>query len=117
MTPSVIVVLEKMPLTANGKLNRRALPAPNGAAYNVREYEAPVGETEALLARLWSELLKVERVGRHDHFFELGGHSLLAVSLVERMRQEGLHSDVRALFATPTLIEFAAATEDEEVLL
>jgi amino acid adenylation domain-containing protein len=117
MTPSAIVALEKMPLTPNGKLNRRALPAPDGAPYNAREYEAPVGATETAIARLWAELLKVERVGRYDHFFELGGHSLLAVSLIERMRREGLHCDVRALFATPTLTEFAAATEEMEVIL
>jgi hypothetical protein len=117
MTPSAIVALDKMPLTPNGKLNRRALPAPDGASYNAREYEAPVGATETALARLWAELLNVERVGRHDHFFELGGHSLLAVSLIERMRREGLHCDVRALFATPILSEFAAATEDMEVVL
>jgi arthrofactin-type cyclic lipopeptide synthetase B len=117
MGPSAIVVLEKMPLTPNGKLDRRALPAPDRAAYNAREYEAPVGDTETLLARLWAELLNVERVGRHDHFFELGGHSLLAVSLIERMRREGLHSDVRALFAAPVLSEFAAETEDVEVVL
>jgi acyl-coenzyme A synthetase/AMP-(fatty) acid ligase/aryl carrier-like protein len=117
MAPSAIVALEKMPLTPNGKLNRRALPAPDNAATNAREYVAPVGDTETALARLWAELLNVERVGRHDHFFELGGHSLLAVSLIERMRREGLHSEVRALFATPTLSEFAAATEDMEVVL
>jgi aryl carrier-like protein len=117
MAPSAIMVLEKMPLTPNGKLDRRALPTPDSAAGNAREYEAPVGETESALARLWAELLKVERVGRHDNFFELGGHSLLAVSLIERMRQEGLYSDVRTLFVTPTLNEFAAATEEMEVVL
>ncbi|PBQ11693.1 hypothetical protein CCL08_24380, partial [Pseudomonas congelans] len=61
------------------------------------------------LARLWCELLNVERVGRHDHFFELGGHSLLAVSLIERMRQAGLSADVRVLFSQPTLAALAAA--------
>ncbi|WP_241775486.1 phosphopantetheine-binding protein, partial [Pseudomonas corrugata] len=63
-----------------------------------REYEAPQGAVETTLAQLWAELLKVERVGRHDHFFELGGHSLLAVTLIERMRQSGLSADVRVLF-------------------
>jgi aryl carrier-like protein len=67
-----------------------------------------VGEIESKLAEIWAEMLKVERVGRHDNFFELGGHSLLAVKLMERMRQQGLHADVRALFATPTLAELAA---------
>ena len=117
MVPPAIMTLEKVPLTPNGKLDRRALPAPDYTSYNAREYEAPVGATEIALARLWAELLKVERVSRHDNFFELGGHSLLAVSLIERMRCEGLHSDVRTLFANPTLTEFAAAAEDMEVLL
>jgi acyl-CoA synthetase (AMP-forming)/AMP-acid ligase II/aryl carrier-like protein len=116
MAPSAMVVLEQMPLLPNGKVDRRALPAPDGAGAD-REYEAPVGATEAALAQIWAEMLKLERVGRHDHFFELGGHSLLAVRLIERMRREGLHGDVRALFATPTLTEFAAATEDMEVVL
>ena len=62
-----------------------------------------------MLAAIWAEVLKLERVGRHDNFFELGGHSLLAVTLIERMRRSGLKVDVRALFATPTLAELAAS--------
>jgi aryl carrier-like protein len=108
MVPAAYVRLEELPLTANGKLDRKALPAPEGDAYAVKRYEAPVGEIETRLAEIWAEMLKVERVGRHDNFFELGGHSLLAVKLMERMRQQGLHADVRALFATPTLAELAA---------
>ena len=64
----------------NGKVDRKALPAPDGAAYASRGYEAPVGEVEETLAQIWAEVLKLERVGRHDNFFELGGHSLLAVT-------------------------------------
>ncbi|PBP85245.1 non-ribosomal peptide synthetase, partial [Pseudomonas syringae] len=109
MVPSAFMVLDSFPLTANGKLDRRALPAPDADAYASREFEAPEGEVEITLARLWSELLNVERVGRHDHFFELGGHSLLAVSLIERMRQAGLSADVRVLFSQPTLAALAAA--------
>ncbi|WKB55711.1 non-ribosomal peptide synthetase [Eleftheria terrae] len=86
MVPAAYVVLPELPLTPNGKLDRRALPQPEGAAYVSRRYEAPVGEVEATLAGLWAELLKLERVGRHDHFFELGGHSLLAVRLLSRVR-------------------------------
>ncbi|WP_152980173.1 phosphopantetheine-binding protein, partial [Pseudomonas corrugata] len=109
MVPSAFVVLPFFPLTANGKLDRRALPAPDAEAYASREYEAPQGEIETTLARLWAEVLKVEQIGRHDHFFELGGHSLLAVTLIERMRQAGLSADVRVLFSQPTLAALAAA--------
>ncbi|MCF5387535.1 AMP-binding protein, partial [Pseudomonas syringae] len=109
MVPSAFMVLDSFPLTANGKLDRRALPVPDADAYASREFEAPEGEVEITLARLWSELLNVERVGRHDHFFELGGHSLLAVSLIERMRLAGLSADVRVLFSQPTLAALAAA--------
>ncbi|MDT8909051.1 phosphopantetheine-binding protein, partial [Pseudomonas prosekii] len=109
MVPSAFVVLPSFPLTANGKLDRRALPAPDAEAYASREYEAPQGAVEQTLARLWAEVLKVEQVGRHDHFFELGGHSLLAVTLIERMRQAGLSADVRVLFSQPTLAALAAA--------
>ncbi|MCZ7019428.1 phosphopantetheine-binding protein, partial [Salmonella enterica] len=59
--------------------------------------------------QIWQDVLKLERVGRHDHFFELGGHSLLAVSLIERMRQVGLSADVRVLFSQPSLAALAAA--------
>ncbi|EGH74891.1 AMP-binding enzyme, partial [Pseudomonas syringae] len=67
MVPSAFMVLDSFPLTANGKLDRRALPVPDADAYASREFEAPEGEVEITLARLWSELLNVERVGRHDH--------------------------------------------------
>ena len=97
MVPSAFVPLEALPLTANGKLDRQALPAPEATALNVREYEAPQGEIEEALAALWQELLQVERVGRRDQFFELGGHSLLVVAMVERLRALGLSGEVRAL--------------------
>ncbi|MEF9672153.1 condensation domain-containing protein [Pseudomonas sp. PCH446] len=109
MVPSAYVAVDSFPLTANGKIDRRALPAPDLAALVSRGYEAPQGDIEVTLARLWAEVLKVDRVGRHDHFFELGGHSLLAVSLIGRMRQVGLAADVRVLFGQPTLAALAAA--------
>nr|WP_211258418.1 non-ribosomal peptide synthetase [Pseudomonas mosselii] len=109
MLPSAYVRLDALPLTANGKLDRRALPQPGSEALVSRAFEAPQGEIETALAAIWAEVLKVEQVGRHDHFFELGGHSLLAVSLIERMRKAGLDADVRVLFAQPTLAALAAA--------
>ncbi len=109
MVPAAYVQLDVLPLTLNGKLDRKALPAPDAQALISRGYEAPQGEVESLLASIWSDVLKVEQVGRHDHFFELGGHSLLAVTLIERMRQVGLSTDVRVLFSQPTLAALAAA--------
>ncbi|MBA2676012.1 amino acid adenylation domain-containing protein, partial [Ramlibacter sp.] len=108
MVPAAYVMLEALPLTSNGKLERKALPAPEGGAYAGRGYEAPVGGIETALAGIWAEVLHVDRVGRHDHFFELGGHSLLAMGLIERMRQAGLHAQASALFAAPTLCGLAA---------
>src|SRR5262249_13809473 len=107
MVPSAVMILEGLPLSANGKLGRRALPTPHIAAYVTREYEAPHGEIELILARIWQELLRVERVGRQDNFFELGGHSLLIVRMMERLRREGLSAEVRRVFQNPTLSELA----------
>ena len=111
MVPAAYVRMAALPLTGNGKLDRKALPGPEGDAYVSRGYEAPRGKVEQGLAALWAEVLKVERVGRRDNFFERGGHSLLAVTLTERMRREGLHADVRALFTTATLAELAAKVD------
>ncbi|MCF5572459.1 amino acid adenylation domain-containing protein [Pseudomonas syringae] len=109
MVPSAFVRLDAWPLTANGKVDRRALPVPEREALPGRDFEAPQGDVEVALAEIWSELLQVETVGRHDHFFELGGHSLLAVTLIARMRRRGMDADVRALFAQPTLAALASA--------
>jgi aryl carrier-like protein len=117
MAPAAYVRLESLPLSPNGKLDRKALPAPEADAYVAREYEAPVGEIEERLASLWAELLKLERVGRHDNFFELGGHSLLAVTLAERMRRAGLRVDVRTLFAAPTIAALASRPDPSESLI
>ncbi|OCT22092.1 non-ribosomal peptide synthetase [Pseudomonas putida] len=103
--------VDHWPLTANGKLDRRALPVLDETASVRRAHEAPRGDVEVRLAALWGELLGVQRIGRHDHFFELGGHSLLAVQLVERMRQQGLQADVQVLFGQPTLASLAAASQ------
>ncbi|WP_266169313.1 non-ribosomal peptide synthetase [Dyella subtropica] len=113
MVPAAYVTLAAFPLTANGKLDRKALPVPDGGSYLARAYEAPIGDVEETLARIWTDVLKLERVGRHDNFFELGGHSLLALTLIERMRQANLPVDVRVLFTTPTLMGIAAALDGE----
>jgi len=111
MLPAAWVMLEHLPLSANGKLDRKALPIPDAQAVPRRPHEAPEGEVETVLATIWGDLLGLDRIGRHDHFFELGGHSLLAVQLMERMRQRELYADIRSLFSAPTLSAFAAAAE------
>ncbi|WP_259740823.1 condensation domain-containing protein, partial [Pseudomonas poae] len=109
MVPAAYVRLDNLPLTNNGKVDRKALPAPDQDALLSRGYEAPQGKVESTLAQIWADVLKVEQVGRHDNFFELGGHSLLAVNLIERMRRADLSADVRVLFSQPTLAALAAA--------
>ncbi|MFC4311931.1 phosphopantetheine-binding protein, partial [Steroidobacter flavus] len=108
MVPSAFVALERWPLTPNGKLDRRALPAPDVGAYTTRQYEAPQGEVEEILVGIWQSLLQVERVGRQDNFFELGGHSLLIMQMMERLRRVGLFAEVRSVFESPTLAELAS---------
>ncbi|WP_143354429.1 condensation domain-containing protein, partial [Erwinia amylovora] len=110
MLPAAWLTLDALPLTPNGKLDRRALPVPDDDAFARADFEAPQGDTEQLLANLWSELLGVSRIGRRDDFFALGGHSLLAVRLSGRLRQ--LHHGaltVQQIFTHPLLAEMAAA--------
>ena len=110
MVPSTFVVLDAFPTTANGKLDRGALPAPDGSRPSLqREYEAPETPVEEVLATIWGEVLGVERVGRHDDFFDLGGHSLLAVKMISHV-QERLDIDLplHAVFEHPTMGALAA---------
>ncbi len=118
MLPAAFVMLEALPLNAHGKLDRAALPVPDGAAAARRKYEPPAEGAERMLAELWSELLGVEQVSRHDNFFELGGHSALAIALIHRMSELQLEVDVQMIFNAPTLADLAAATVQlEEVVL
>ncbi len=111
MVPVAYVWLEALPLTGNGKLDKRALPVPQVDAYVREAYAPPQGEAENLLAAIWRELLGIERVGRYDHFFELGGHSLMAVRLANRVQQAGWQLPLQALFASPVLHVLAQALE------
>jgi amino acid adenylation domain-containing protein len=113
MVPAAYIHLEKFPATPSGKLDRRALPSPEGDAFARRDYAAPEGEMEEALAEIWSEVLGVERVGRWDHFFELGGHSLLIVRVVSRIRQVlGVEVELGTVFERPVLNELADALLD-----
>ncbi|HYH80463.1 MAG TPA: amino acid adenylation domain-containing protein, partial [Longimicrobium sp.] len=115
MVPAAYVALDAFPLTPTGKVDRRALPAPEGDAFARRGYEAPVGETEEALAEIFAEVLVVERVGRHDNFFELGGHSLLAVRVISRVRQVlGVEAPLAHLFSHPTVESLSARLSEPE---
>jgi len=116
MVPAAFMVLEELPLTTNGKVDRRALPAPDRGAYARRGYEAPLSQTEVELAEIWSDVLGVERVGRWDNFFELGGHSLLAVQAVRRIGHVlDVELSVRQLFEQPDLAGFAASVVESRL--
>ena len=107
MVPSAFVVLETLPLTANGKVDRRALRAPDASRVNLTGVDIePRSPLEVTLARLWSELLGVSRVGIHDNFFALGGHSLLATQLTSRIRDEfSVELPLQSLFEAPTIAQ------------
>ncbi|MWB73432.1 AMP-binding protein, partial [Pseudomonas aeruginosa] len=111
MVPAHLMLLERMPLTVNGKLDRQALPQPD-ASLSQQAYRAPGSELEQRIAAIWAEILGVERVGLDDNFFELGGHSLLATRVISRVRQEQqLDASLKALFERPVLKAFAQGLE------
>ena len=116
MVPAAFVTLSALPLTANGKLDRRALPAPEQPAPCKEAFVAPRTPTEEQLAAIWSDLLSVDAPGVHDNFFDLGGHSLLATQLVSRIHVVfGLDLPLRNFFERPTIAgladEIALATQ------
>ncbi|MFF2614419.1 non-ribosomal peptide synthase/polyketide synthase [Kitasatospora sp. NPDC058046] len=109
MLPAAFVTLPELPLTANGKVDRRRLPAPDWSTGGDRPHRAPGTDRERLLAAIWAELLGVERVGLDDDFFLLGGDSILSIQVVSRARAAGLALSPRDLFRHPTVAALAAA--------
>ncbi|HET9366280.1 MAG TPA: amino acid adenylation domain-containing protein, partial [Candidatus Angelobacter sp.] len=115
MVPALYVRMDRMPLTANGKLDRKSLPVPGADAYVAQAYEAPQGETEMMLAEVWAELLKIKQVGRNDNFFALGGHSLIAARVATRIRQKlGVAIALGDMFAHPVLADLAHSLKGAE---
>jgi amino acid adenylation domain-containing protein len=115
MVPSAIVMLAELPLTANGKVDRRALPDPRSVrSDSPAVYLTPFSATQELLASRWSHLLKLQTVGLHDNFFELGGHSLLATQVVSWIREDfGVEIPLHSLFEQPTVAGLAEIIERE----
>ncbi|WP_431936054.1 amino acid adenylation domain-containing protein [Micromonospora sp. RP3T] len=112
MVPAAVVVLDALPRTAQGKLDRRRLPAPAGDDVTVAVFEEPAGETERALAGIWRDLLGRDRVSRRDDFFALGGHSLLATRLVNRISDTlGLRVSLRDVFTHSTLAGLAGMVD------
>jgi len=111
MIPSAFVALDALPLNSNGKVDRSALPPPDGGRPELEEaFVAPRTSVEKVLAGIWTEVLKLEKVGIHDNFFELGGHSLLATQVVSRIRAAfQVELPLRSLFEKPTIAELAFA--------
>jgi amino acid adenylation domain-containing protein len=116
MLPSAFVQLETLPLTANGKVDRRALPAPQGRdRYIEKAFVAPRTPIEQMLAEIWCDVLRLERVGVHDDFFQLGGHSLLATRIVSRVQDiYRIALPLRRLFETPTVAGLAMAVTQSQ---
>ncbi len=114
MVPAAFVVLDSLPLTENGKVDRRALPAPDQSRPDLEgHFVAPRTPAEEILASIWADVLRLEQAGIQDNFFELGGHSLSATRVVSRVRQAfGVELPLRALFETPTIEALAKTIEN-----
>ncbi|MEG4071718.1 amino acid adenylation domain-containing protein [Microcoleus sp. Pol14C2] len=114
MVPSAFVVLESLPVTANGKVDRLALPVPEPIKLEwAGGYVAPHTSIEEVLVKIWAEVLGIKRVGIRDNFFELGGHSLLATQLVSRVRDAfGVELPLRRVFEAPTIAELSKIVEN-----
>ncbi|MEH2268243.1 MAG: amino acid adenylation domain-containing protein [Nostoc sp.] len=108
MVPSAFVILEALPLTPSGKVDRRALPAPDLGIEIADKFVAPRNPIEEALALIWSQVLRLEKIGIHNNFFELGGHSLLATQVISRLPEAlGISLPLRSLFESPTVAQLS----------
>lgn len=115
MVPSIWIELPELPLNANGKVNKSALPAPTQQTQLKENFQAPISETETTLAHIWQELLGTKRIGLHDNFFELGGDSIISIQVVSRARQQGLFLKPKDLFEFQTIAELALNVQHKAI--
>ena len=116
MVPSAFVVLETVPLSPNGKVDIKALPAPDGGRPQIEgAFVAPSNRTEEILAEIWSQALLLDQVGVHDNFFELGGDSILSIQVVAKANQAGLRLSPKHIFQRQTIAELAAIAGQEGI--
>src|SRR4030095_7112320 len=108
MVPGAWVMLDELPHTPNGKIDRRALPEPDSARPQLVAYVAPRTRLERVLARIWGRLLRVDLVGIHDNFFELGGYSILSIQMISRANEAGYRFTAKQLFQNQTIASLAA---------
>jgi acyl carrier protein len=114
MVPGAVVILDQLPLSANGKVDRAALPEPGDTASAEEAYVAPRNETEEAIAAIWAEVLKKESVGVTENFITLGGHSLLAIRVLGRISKTfGVRLPLRTLFDAPTIDQLAPRIDAE----
>lgn len=115
MVPAVFIQMDELPLTGNGKIDRRALPLPDASVSRGVSYVAPRNETEQKVADIWAQVLQAEQVGVYDHFFDIGGHSLAGMKMLALIHQElGVELSLKDLFQSPTvegLAQVIASTE------
>nr|CAQ48259.1 MicA protein [Planktothrix prolifica NIVA-CYA 98] len=113
MVPAYWLILENLPLTSNGKIDRRALPSPNPELHRSVDYVAPDNPTQEAIAAIFGQVLKLEKVGIYDNFFEIGGNSLQATQVISRLRESfSLELPLRRLFEQPTVADLALALTD-----
>ncbi len=117
MIPQVWTELEAMPLTSNGKVNKKALPKPDTTGLGSNEYTAPTNETEAKLAGIWQELLGIQRIGIHDNFFELGGDSILTIQVVSRARRLGYELHPKDIFLHQEIEKLAVVIKERSAAI
>lgn len=109
MVPAAIVTLDSLPVSANGKSDVASFPRPAAENFIARDYDAPRGGVETMIAFIWADLLQLDRVGRYDDFFELGGDSLLTLEVVHELAEKGVATGVSSIFLNPTVERLAAA--------